>query len=140
MHRDDIAMDGALTVFPEGHIDDQAAGDSQVMLVRVPEDRLSSATVAGGVVQGRVAYSKVCSHAGCPVGQFRVDDRTPDTSYELLCPCHQSLFDVLEGCKVLAGPAGRPLPQLPITTDAEGFLVATGDFPSPVGPSYWDEP
>jgi ubiquinol-cytochrome c reductase iron-sulfur subunit len=137
VHQDDIALDGALTVFPETHTD---AADSQVMLVRVPHRLLSTATIAGGVVDGRVAYSKVCTHAGCPVGQFRVDHRSPDTSYELLCPCHQSLFDVLEGCRVLAGPAATPLPQLPLATDDAGFLIATGDFPSPIGPSYWNEP
>ncbi len=137
VHEDDIPMDGALTVYPEAHTD---AADSQVMLVRVPGELLSAATVAGGVVDGRVAYSKVCSHAGCPVGQFRVDHRSPDTSYQLLCPCHQSLFDVLEGCRVLAGPAATPLPQLPLATDDDGYLIATDDFPSPVGPSYWNEP
>lgn len=137
VHRDDIAVDAAMTVFPEGHTD---AGDSQVMLMRVPHGLLSPATVDGGVVDGRVAYSKVCSHAGCPVGQFRVDSRPPDVSYELLCPCHQSLFDVLDGCRVLAGPAATPLPQLPLATDADGYLIATGDFPSPIGPAYWNRP
>lgn len=136
IHEDDIALDGTLTAFPEAHTD---AADSQVMLVRVPQELLSAATVAGGVVDGRVAYSKVCTHAGCPVGQFRVDHRSPDPSYQLLCPCHQSLFDVLEGCEVLAGPAATPLPQLPLATDDAGFLIATGDFPSPIGPSYWNQ-
>lgn len=135
VHRDDIPLDGSLTVFPEGHV---GSGDSQVMLVRVPPETLSEKTVAGGVVDGRVAYSKVCSHAGCPVGQFRVDSRPPVVSYELLCPCHQSLFDVTDACRVLAGPAGTPLPQLPLDTDADGYLVASGDFPVPIGPSYWN--
>ena len=137
VHRDDIPLDGALTVFPEGHTD---AGDSQVMLLRVPDGLLSPGTASGGVVDGRVAYSKVCTHAGCPVAQFRVDSRPPITSYELLCPCHQSLFDVLDGARPIAGPAASPLPQLPLAVDDGGYLVATGDFPAPIGPSYWDEP
>lgn len=137
VHRDGIALDGSLTVFPDGHAGD---GDAQVVLLRVPAELLSSSTSAGGVVDGRVAYSKVCTHAGCPVAQFRVDSRRPDPSYELLCPCHQSLFDVLDGARVLAGPAATPLPQLPIDVDAEGYLIATGDFARPIGPSYWNEP
>lgn len=137
VHRDDIALDGSLTVFPEGHVGD---GDAQAMLLRVPDGLLSPSTVAGGVDEGRVVYSKVCTHAGCPVAQFRVDSRQPDTSYELLCPCHQSLFDVLGGASVLAGPAATPLPQLPIAVDDDGYLTATGDFPRPIGPSYWNEP
>ncbi len=136
VHRDDIPVDASLTVFPEGHTGD---GDAQVMLLRVPDGLLSPPTAAGAV-GGRVAYSKVCTHAGCPVAQFRVDSRAPDTSYELLCPCHQSLFDVLDGARPLAGPAASALPQLPMAVDAGGYLVATGDFPRPIGPSYWNEP
>jgi ubiquinol-cytochrome c reductase iron-sulfur subunit len=79
-----------------------------------------------------VGYSKICTHAGCPVGLYRA------AQHQLLCPCHQSTFDVLEGARPVFGPAARPLPQLPIEVDADGYLVATGDFPEPVGPSFWN--
>lgn len=81
---------------------------------------------------GIVAYSKICTHVGCPVALYE------QQTHHLLCPCHQSTFDVTEECKVIFGPAKRPLPQLPITVDAEGYLVAQSDFQEPVGPSYWE--
>lgn len=81
---------------------------------------------------GIVAYSKVCTHVGCPVALYE------QHTHHLLCPCHQSQFDVSEHAKVIFGPAKRPLPQLPITVDAEGFLVAQSDFHEPVGPSFWE--
>jgi ubiquinol-cytochrome c reductase iron-sulfur subunit len=59
-------------------------------------------------------------------------------THHLLCPCHQSTFDITDGAKVIFGPAKRALPQLPITVDADGYLIATGDFSEPVGPSYWE--
>jgi ubiquinol-cytochrome c reductase iron-sulfur subunit len=59
-------------------------------------------------------------------------------THHLLCPCHQSTFDVTEHAKVIFGPAKRPLPQLPITVDAEGYLVAQRDFTEPIGPSFWE--
>jgi ubiquinol-cytochrome c reductase iron-sulfur subunit len=79
-----------------------------------------------------VAYSKICTHAGCPVGLYRAE------SQSLICPCHQSQFDVADGGKPFFGPAARPLPQLPLGVDEEGILVAQGDFPEPVGPAFWD--
>ncbi|HRW17873.1 MAG TPA: Rieske 2Fe-2S domain-containing protein [Dermatophilaceae bacterium] len=82
--------------------------------------------------QGIVAYSKICTHVGCPVGLY--EHRT----HHLLCPCHQSTFDVTNDCEVIFGPAKRPLPQLKIEIDAEGYLVAKQGFTEPVGPSYWE--
>lgn len=81
---------------------------------------------------GIVAYSKVCTHVGCPVALYE------QHTHHLLCPCHQSQFDVSEHAKVIFGPAKRPLPQLPITVDDEGYLVAQSDFHEPVGPSFWE--
>lgn len=81
---------------------------------------------------GIVAYSKVCTHVGCPVALYE------QHTHHLLCPCHQSQFDVSEHAKVIFGPAKRPLPQLPITVDEEGYLVAQSDFHEPVGPSFWE--
>lgn len=82
--------------------------------------------------QGIVAYSKVCTHVGCPVGLYE------QTTHHLLCPCHQSTFDVTNDCEVIFGPAGRPLPQLKITVDSDGYLIADQPFQEPVGPSYWE--
>jgi ubiquinol-cytochrome c reductase iron-sulfur subunit len=75
-----------------------------------------------------VAYSKICTHAGCPVGLLRTGDDA------LFCPCHQATFDTARGALPAFGPASEPLPQLPLGTDAEGYLVALGDFVGPVGP------
>ena len=81
---------------------------------------------------GIVAYSKVCTHVGCPVALYE------QQTHHLLCPCHQSQFDVKNHCEVIFGPAGRPLPQLPIAVDNEGYLIAQSDFTEPVGPSFWE--
>lgn len=81
---------------------------------------------------GIVAYSKICTHVGCAVGLYE------QATHHLLCPCHQSTFDVANDCEVIFGPAKRPLPQLKITVDTSGYLVATQGFEEPVGPSYWE--
>jgi ubiquinol-cytochrome c reductase iron-sulfur subunit len=81
---------------------------------------------------GIVAYSKVCTHVGCPAALYE------QTTHRILCPCHQSTFDAANGAAVVFGPAHRPLPQLPIRVDEEGYLVAAGDFSAPVGPTFWD--
>ena len=79
-----------------------------------------------------VAYSKICTHAGCPVSLYE-----QETS-RILCPCHQSQFDVTQGAKPVFGPATRSLPQLPITVDDEGYFVARSDYIEAVGPTYWN--
>ncbi len=81
---------------------------------------------------GIVAFSKICTHVGCPVALYE------QQTHHLLCPCHQSTFDVADSAKVVFGPAKRPLPQLPITVDDEGYLVAQSDFHEPIGPSFWE--
>lgn len=125
----DVPADGLLTVFPEGAV---GAADAQAVLVRVDPSLLElPAGRDGWAPQGLVAYSKVCTHAGCPVGLYQTD------SHQLLCPCHQSAFDVLRGAKPLSGPAAWPLPQLPLAVGADGVLRATGDFSEPVGPGWW---
>jgi ubiquinol-cytochrome c reductase iron-sulfur subunit len=83
-------------------------------------------------VDGIVCFSKICTHVGCPIS---LNERT---THHLLCPCHQSTFDLADNGKVVFGPAGRSLPQLPLAVDDEGFLVAQSDFHEPVGPSFWE--
>src|SRR5690606_26047816 len=102
-------------------------------LIRVDPDELRLPPErAEWAPEGLVAYSKICTHVGCPVGLYR------ETTHELLCPCHQSTFDVLRGARPVFGPATRSLPQLPITIDDEGYVVAISDYTEPVGPSFWN--
>lgn len=126
----DLPVEGIVTGFPEGF---PGSADGQVVLIRVAPDllRLPPDRLAGAP-DGYVAYSKVCTHAGCPVGLYRAAE------HRLLCPCHQSTFDVLDGATPVFGPAARPLPQLPIRLQDDGTFVALGDFPEPIGPSFWD--
>lgn len=113
----DLLVNGAIaTVFPQGGV---TVPDAPAVLIRLPSG-------------GYVAYSKICTHAGCPVALYR------EQSHELYCPCHQSRFDVLNGAKNVSGPAPRPLPQLALGVDAQGYLIARGDFDAPVGPDDWD--
>ncbi|HEY3672588.1 MAG TPA: Rieske (2Fe-2S) protein [Acidimicrobiia bacterium] len=126
----EVPLDGLVTIFPAGHPN---SADGQVVLVRVRPERLQlSAARADWAPDGLVAYSKVCTHAGCPVGLFE-----PSTA-QLLCPCHQSAFDVLDGAEPVFGPAARALPQLPIAIDEEGYVIAQSDFHEPIGPSFWN--
>lgn len=106
---------------------------SAVLLMRLPVGDLNiSPERKDWSYDGIVAYSKICTHVGCPVALYE------QQTHHLLCPCHQSQFDVSNECAVIFGPAARPLPQLPITVDAEGYLVAQSDFLEPVGPSFWE--
>jgi quinol---cytochrome c reductase iron-sulfur subunit len=128
----DLREGGVITVFPEGHLD---AADSQTLLIRMnPQDLTVSPGRGTWSPEGYVAYSKICTHAGCPVGLY--DQATG----RLFCPCHQSVFEARDGAKPTAGPATRPLPQLPLAVDGQGYLRAGGDFPEPVGPGFWNQP
>jgi ubiquinol-cytochrome c reductase iron-sulfur subunit len=128
--REDLAGGGSLVAFPEGHTD---AADSQIALFHFfggefkPQPGRETWSP-----EGFVAYSRLCTHVGCAVSQYL------DEAYVLACPCHQSTFDLLDGARPVSGPAGRPLPQLPLAIDAEGYLVAQSDFTEPVGPGFWD--
>lgn len=127
----DIPTDGVLTVFPDGDTSDPNAA---TLLIHVGP-ALSGAAAAPSTApeaEEFLALSKICTHAGCPVGLYRA------TQHTLICPCHQSEFDVLDGARPINGPAVRPLPRLPIRLEADGTFTALGDFPEPVGPSFWD--
>jgi ubiquinol-cytochrome c reductase iron-sulfur subunit len=130
------SYDQLVTVFPEGNV---GRDDSQVILLRLPPELLTERTVHGGALEGWVAYSKICTHAGCSVGLFGVDNRQPDTLRQLVCPCHQSVFNPLDGAAPGGGPATRSLPQLPLAVDAQGYLVAAAPFDRVVGPVTWSE-
>lgn len=83
-------------------------------------------------VDGILCYSKICTHVGCPISLYE------QTTHHVLCPCHQSTFDLSDSAKVVFGPAARPLPQLPLAVDSEGYLVAQSGFTEPVGPSFFE--
>jgi ubiquinol-cytochrome c reductase iron-sulfur subunit len=119
-------------VFPEGFV---GSADGQAVLINVGDAPLTlSPAGLAGAPDGLVCYSKICTHAGCPVGLYLAQE------HQLRCPCHQSTFDVLDGARPVYGPAPKPLPQLPIEVGEDGSLHATGDFDAPVGPSFWDLP
>jgi ubiquinol-cytochrome c reductase iron-sulfur subunit len=134
----DVTIGSVFQVIPAGlnptqhdYLEEKAK--AAVLLVRVdPSELKETDERKSWSYQGIVAYSKICTHVGCPVALYE------QHTHHLLCPCHQSTFDLVDGCKVIFGPAARPLPQLPITVDSEGYLVAQSDFLEPVGPSFWD--
>jgi ubiquinol-cytochrome c reductase iron-sulfur subunit len=128
---DDIGVGSLTTAVPEGHAD--ASADSSIMIVRLNlEDLKQSAFKSDEVLDGVIAYSKICTHAGCPVSLYE------QQRHHFLCPCHQSTFDAADRGKVLFGPAARALPILPIYRDDQGFLHAASPFREPVGPSFWE--
>lgn len=126
---DALAVGASLTVFPEGATDEV---DSQVILIRLAPQDVREQPGEDATVAGYVAFSQICTHAGCPVGLYE------RVSKQLLCPCHQSVFDVRDGAKPVGGPAIRALPQLPLAIGADGVLVARGDFPEPPGAATWE--
>ena len=134
----DVTLGSSFAVIPEGlaeleHGKLEEKAKAAVILVRMkPQDLNELPERADWSYDGIVAYSKICTHVGCPVGLYE------QQTHHLLCPCHQSQFDVADHAKVIFGPAKRPLPQLPITVDAEGYLIAQSDFLEPVGPSFWE--
>jgi ubiquinol-cytochrome c reductase iron-sulfur subunit len=108
-------------------------GKDAVLLIRLrPEEFNLDAERLSWTHEGIIAFSKICSHMGCAVALYEQQTK------HLLCPCHQSTFDVTRAAKVIFGPAARPLPQLAITVDSEGYLVAQNPFNEPVGPSFWE--
>jgi ubiquinol-cytochrome c reductase iron-sulfur subunit len=123
------------TVFPAVEGGDRAP-DGVVMLIRLRPEQLEVLEPANGREDfgygDYVAYSKICTHAGCPVSLYEQETN------RILCPCHQSQFDVTKGAKPVFGPATRSLPQLPIELDDEGYFVARNDFAEPIGPSFWN--
>jgi quinol---cytochrome c reductase iron-sulfur subunit len=131
-----------ITIVPDGYQDDlDALAKATVILIKFRPGELNIPTRTNGntvigtmnwTVDDIVAYSKICTHVGCPVALYE------QTTHHILCPCHQSTFDASTGATVIFGPAPRPLPQLPMTVDAQGFLVAKSDFTQPVGPSFWE--
>jgi ubiquinol-cytochrome c reductase iron-sulfur subunit len=139
----DISTPGSLiTVIPEGYQDnDDALAKAGVILIKFAPGELHIPTNYDGgtlvstmnwTIDNIVAYSKICTHVGCPVALYE------QTTHHILCPCHQSTFDAANGANVIFGPAARALPQLPLMLTSEGYIAAASDFTQPVGPSFWE--
>jgi quinol---cytochrome c reductase iron-sulfur subunit len=133
----DIEEKSFYTAFAEG-ADKEELGSSLVV-VRLPKASLKlPPELQGYDADGIVAYSKICTHAGCAIAMYRVPTFPPDEPHPaLVCPCHYSTFDPATGGTVQFGPAGRRLPMLPLLVDARGYLRAKGNFSGAVGPSWW---
>lgn len=134
LHVDDIVVDGIMTVFPEGFIDDPT---SPAVVLNIGGNPIKARPGQAGFevisgANGIVAFSKICTHAGCAVSLFNV------LSMQLICPCHQSTFNILQDAKPVFGPAPRPLPQLPLGVRPDGYLIAMSDFVEPIGPGFWN--
>jgi len=141
---EDIPVGGLVNVVPaslleveetEGNLNARAKASSIIVRMRPEEIRSQQ----GGTpeepwdYQGILVFSKICTHVGCPISLYQ------KRTHQLLCPCHQSTFDLADSAKVVFGPAARPMPQLAVTVDSEGYLVARGDFQSHIGPSFWEQ-
>ncbi len=126
--------DGTLVPAEYEGIDlNNAKAKAAIVVVRMlPDDITPAKGRENWGVDGVLCYSKICTHVGCPISLWE------QQTHNLLCPCHQSTFDLADNGKVLFGPAARPVPQLPIMVDDEGYLVAQSDFLEPVGPSFWE--
>ena len=132
VNRNDLQIGGIESVFPDVPRGTKLA-DSAVLLIRMRPDEVKPRTEQVDYsLDGFVAYSAICTHLGCPVKLYE------QQTHHLLCPCHQSTFQADRGANVIFGPAARPLPQLAISVDDEGYFIAQRDFDEPVGPSYWE--
>ncbi len=109
-----------------------ARAKASIILVRMKPQEIRSQQGENWDYQGILAFSKICTHVGCPIALYQ------QRTHHLLCPCHQSTFDLADSGAVVFGPAARRMPQLPITVDSEGYLIAQSDFQEPVGPSFWE--
>ena len=140
---EDLAAGSIATVFPykRSWTEEEAhhalrASDSPVMLIRLHPEQAAQVIQRKGQVNFHYgdfyAYSKICTHLGCPASLYE------SQTARLLCPCHQSQFNMLEYAKPIFGPATRALPQLHIDVNDEGYFYAKGDFIEPIGPAFWE--
>ncbi|MBT2393756.1 ubiquinol-cytochrome c reductase iron-sulfur subunit [Streptomyces sp. ISL-1] len=134
---EDVVVGSLTFAMPEGLEEDSHDFQKQIakaalMIVRIQPDDIKDKRELEWSHEGIVAYSKICTHVGCPISLYE------QQTHHVLCPCHQSTFDLADGARVIFGPAGHALPQLRIGVNAEGNLEALGDFDEPVGPSFWE--
>ncbi|MGR8011023.1 cytochrome bc1 complex Rieske iron-sulfur subunit [Streptomyces hypolithicus] len=134
---EDIAVGSLTFAKPEGLEEDNHDFNNEIakaalMIVRLEPKDIKDKRELDWSHQGIVAFSKICTHVGCPISLYE------QQTHHVLCPCHQSTFDLADGARVIFGPAGHALPQLRIGVNDEGFLEALSDFEEPVGPSFWE--
>ncbi|MDN3020780.1 Rieske 2Fe-2S domain-containing protein [Streptomyces sp. S.PB5] len=133
----DVAVGSLTFAKPEGleehdHEFQTEIAKAALMIVRIQPDNIKDKRELEWSHEGIVAYSKICTHVGCPISLYE------QQTHHVLCPCHQSTFDLSDGARVIFGPAGHALPQLRIGVNEEGYLEALGDFEEPVGPAFWE--
>jgi ubiquinol-cytochrome c reductase iron-sulfur subunit len=134
---EDVQVGSLTFAMPEGLEESQEDFQEQIakaalMIIRLKPDDIKDKRERDWAHQGIVAFSKICTHVGCPISLYE------QQTHHVLCPCHQSTFDLADGARVIFGPAGHALPQLRISVNGEGNLVALGDFEEPVGPAFWE--
>ncbi|KRV49900.1 ubiquinol-cytochrome C reductase [Wenjunlia vitaminophila] len=133
----DVTVGSLVFAVPEGLEEEdhdflEQIAKAALMIVRLNPDDIKDKRERDWGYEGIVAFSKICTHVGCPISLYE------SQTHHVLCPCHQSTFDLADGARVIFGPAGHPLPQLRISVNEEGNLQALGDFDEPVGPSFWE--
>jgi ubiquinol-cytochrome c reductase iron-sulfur subunit len=133
----DVAVGSLTFAKPEGleeedHEFQTEIAKAALMIVRIQPDNIKDKRELEWSHEGIVAYSKICTHVGCPISLYE------QQTHHVLCPCHQSTFDLSDGARVIFGPAGHALPQLRIGVNDDGYLEALGDFSEPVGPAFWE--
>ncbi|GHB15448.1 MULTISPECIES: cytochrome bc1 complex Rieske iron-sulfur subunit [Streptomyces] len=134
---EDIVVGSLTFAMPEGLEEDAHDFQTQIakaalMIIRIEPDNIKDKREREWAHEGIVAFSKICTHVGCPISLYE------QQTHHVLCPCHQSTFDLSDGARVIFGPAGHALPQLRIGVNSEGNLEALGDFEEPVGPAFWE--
>lgn len=134
---EDVVVGSLTFAMPEGLEEDAHDFQSQIakaalMIIRIEPDNIKDKREREWAHEGIVAFSKICTHVGCPISLYE------QQTHHVLCPCHQSTFDLSDGARVIFGPAGHALPQLRIGVNSEGNLEALGDFEEPVGPAFWE--
>jgi ubiquinol-cytochrome c reductase iron-sulfur subunit len=134
---EDVAVGSLTFAVPDGLEETQSDYQEQIakaalMIVRLAPEDIKDKRERDWAHQGIVAFSKICTHVGCPISLYE------QQTHHVLCPCHQSTFDLSDGARVIFGPAGHALPQLRISVNNQGYLEALGDFEEPVGPSFWE--
>jgi ubiquinol-cytochrome c reductase iron-sulfur subunit len=128
----DLEIGGIKTVMPDGFGNPEDQALAPTMLIRFAPGEIRSKKERAWSKNDHVAYSKICTHAGCPISLYE------QQTHHLLCPCHQSTFDMANDAKVIFGPAARALPQLELDIDSEGYFIAKAPYNQPVGPSFWE--
>ncbi|MCX4786198.1 MULTISPECIES: cytochrome bc1 complex Rieske iron-sulfur subunit [unclassified Streptomyces] len=134
---EDVAVGSLTFAMPEGLTEEAEDFQNQIakaalMIIRIEPKNIKDKREREWAHEGIVAFSKICTHVGCPISLYE------QQTHHVLCPCHQSTFDLSDGARVIFGPAGHALPQLRIGVNSEGNLEALGDFEEPVGPAFWE--